>query len=278
MAPEQARALADKFDRTGSLGPILEPTGAKRAIVRIEAGLRGWMQLMGRANELRLWKKTAPGGPGRRFRLLQYYRSPFARGPIEPRFPLPGIEPSGGQRYAYLDDRRALESPPVPTVDIDDNRHTQLHFLDHGNAVHDALVSEWSRIGKAVPICLRVHLPTGHPLATDAHSGTYLVAILTWVPGNIYFDELDRSAALTGLQELQDPGRTETVPRRHPADGGGTSRRPALARQPAHASLRCNGSAFTRGAVVTHGTVSSRGAMHAMESAGSRERSTTSES
>ena len=201
--PEQARALADKFDRTGSLGPILEPTGAKRAIVRIEAGLRGWMQLMGRANELRLWKKTAPGGPGRRFRLLQYYRSPFARGPIEPRFPLPGIEPSGGQRYAYLDDRRALESPPVPTVDIDDNRHTQLHFLDHGNAVHDALVSEWSRIGKAVPICLRVHLPTGHPLATDAHSGTYLVAILTWVPGNIYFDELDRSAALTGLQELR---------------------------------------------------------------------------
>ena len=199
--PEQARALADRFDQAGSLNPVLEPTRAKRAIVRIESGLRSWMRLMGRSNELRLWGMTAPDGSGLHFRLLHYYRSPFSHGPIEPRFALPGIEPSWGQRYAYLDDRRALKSPPVSTVNIDNNPHTQLHFLDHGNAVHDALVTEWSRIGKAAPICLSVQLPTGHPLATDAYSGTYLVAILTWIPGNLYFDELDRSVPLTGLRK-----------------------------------------------------------------------------
>lgn len=206
--PEQARSLADTFDRTGNLGPMLEPSRAKRAIVRIEAGLRGWMRLMGRADALRLWKMPDPDEPGRHIRLLHYYRSPYTRGPIEPRFSLPGIEPSEGQRYAYLDDRRAIGSPPVATVDIDDNPHTPLHFLDHGNAVHEALVSEWTRIGKAVPAaCLEIQLPGGHPLATDQHKGTYLVAVLTWVPGALHMDELDRSGALARLQE--SPTRLE---------------------------------------------------------------------
>lgn len=198
---ERARTLAERFDRTGALGPLLEQSAARRAIVRIETGLRGWMRLIGRANGLRLWKGKDPDEPTRTFRMLHYYRSPYATGPAEPRFPLPGLDPRDGQRYAYLDSRRSLESPPIPTVYLNENSATPLNFLDHGDPLHDALVTEWSKIGKAAPSSLKVRLPEGHPLATDAGRGTYLVAVLGWVPGDRHFADLDRSHILALLQE-----------------------------------------------------------------------------
>jgi ATP-dependent helicase HepA len=200
---DQARALADYFDRVGALGPMLETSRAQRAIIRIETGLRGWMRLIGRADGLRLWKGEDPDEPNRRFRLLHYYRPRFSQGRIEPRFPLPGLDPHDGQRYAYLDDRRALESPPVPTVFVDDNPATPLNFLDHGDPVHDALVSEWRKIGKAAPTCLKVRVPEGHDLANDAGRGAYLAAILTWVPGQLHLGELDRADILARFQEAR---------------------------------------------------------------------------
>jgi ATP-dependent helicase HepA len=198
---EQARALAEKFDRKGSVGPMLEHSRARRAIVRVEAGLRGWIRLMGRANALRLWRGTDAERPDRHFRLLHYYRAPFSRGPIEPRFPLPDIEPSEGQRYAYLDDRRSLETPPVEAVNIDGNAYAPLRFLDHGNSVHEALITEWSKIGKSVPTSLKLRFPEGHLLARDAYKGTYLVSIQTWLPSALYMADFDRSVVLAGLQE-----------------------------------------------------------------------------
>jgi ATP-dependent helicase HepA len=195
-----ARTLAEQFDRTGALGPLLEQSTARRAIVRIETGLRGWMRLIGRANGLRLWKGKDPDEPARTFRMLHYYRSPYATGPAEPRFPLPGLDPRDGQRYAYLDSRRSLESPPIATVYLDENSSTPLNFLDHGDPLHDALVSEWSKIGKIAPSCLKVRLPEGHALATESGRGCYLVAILGWVPGERHFAELDRSHIVALLQ------------------------------------------------------------------------------
>lgn len=200
---EQARALADYFDRVGSLGPMLQNSSAKRAIVRIETGLRGWMRLIGRADGLRLWKGHDSDAPDRRFHLLHYFRSRFSQGRIEPRFSLPGLDPHDGQRYAYLDDRRALESPPVPTVFVDANPSTPLNFLDHGDAVHDALIAEWIKIGKSVPSCLKVRVPEGHDLATDAGRGAYLVAILSWVPGQLHLEELDRTDILARMQDAR---------------------------------------------------------------------------
>ncbi len=200
---EHARALAERFDEAGALGPLLERSTAKRAIVRIETGLRGWMRLIGRADGLRLWKGKDPDEPARTFRLLHYYRSPFAVGPIEPRFALPGLDPRDGQRHAYLDSRQALESPPLPTVFLHENPATPLNFLDHGDPVHDTMVNEWMRIGKAVPSCLKIRLPAGHPLASDVGRGTYLVAILNWVPGDRHFTDLDRSPIIQQLQEAR---------------------------------------------------------------------------
>lgn len=200
---ERSRTLADQFDRTGALGPMLERSNARRAIVRIETGLRGWMRLIGRANGLRLWKGKDPDEPARTFRMLHYYRSPYATGPAEPRFPLPGLDPRDGQRYAYLDSRRALESPPIPTVYLDENPATPLNFLDHGDPLHDALVTEWAKIGKAAPACQKVRLPEGHPLATDIGRGTYLVAILCWIPGDRHFLDLDRSHVVGLLQQAR---------------------------------------------------------------------------
>lgn len=197
---EHSRALAELFDRAGALGPLLERSSAQRAIVRIETGLRGWMRLIGRANGLRLWKGKDPEEPTRTFRLLHYYRSPYATGPTNPRFSLPGLDPHDGQRYAYLDSRKTLESPPIPTVCLHENPTTPLNFLDHGDPVHEALVVEWSKIGKAVPSCLKVRLPEGHALANDAGRGSYLVAVLNWVPGERHLDDLDRAHVLELLQ------------------------------------------------------------------------------
>ena len=198
---EQARALADYFDRVGTLGPMLERSDSRRAIVRIESALRGWMRLIGRADGLRLWKGQDAKKSSRNFRLLHYFRPRYSIGPIEPRFFLPGLDPSDGQRYAYLDDRRALESPPVTTVHIDNNPATPLNFLDHGDPVHDALVREWVKIGKATPACLKVRFPGGHLLANEAGRGVYAIALLSWVPGDLHLSELDRSHILRRLQE-----------------------------------------------------------------------------
>jgi ATP-dependent helicase HepA len=150
-----------------------------------------------------MWSKSDPEEPNRRFRLLHYYRSPYAIGRIEPRFALPGLDPADGKRYAYLDERRWLESPPVPTVALDEDPAAQLHFLDHGNALHEALVSEWSKIGRAVPTRLRVKMPEGHLLANEAGRGTYMVAILSWVPGLLHLGELDRSHVITAMQDAR---------------------------------------------------------------------------
>ncbi|WP_287201296.1 SNF2-related protein [Mesorhizobium sp.] len=199
---EQARALADCLDRVGALEPALERSDARRAIVRMEAALRGWIRLMGRSDGLRLWKGEDRNDPGRRFRLLHYFRPRLSMGgPIEPRFYLPGLDPSDGQRYAYLDNRRSLQSPPVVTVSIDDNPATPLNFLDHGDPLHETLLREWAKIGKAAPACIKIRMPPGHPLANVAGRGAYLVAVLTWVPGDLHISELDRTHILRRLQE-----------------------------------------------------------------------------
>ena len=156
---------------------------------------------MVRANGLRIWRGKDPDEPARTFRLLHYYRSPYATGPAEPRFPLPGLDPRDGQRYAYLDSRKNLESPPIPTVYLDENPATPLNFLDHGDPLHDALVSEWSKIGKAAPSCLKVRLPNGHALSNEAGRGSYLIAILGWVPGERHFADLDRGQIVELVQE-----------------------------------------------------------------------------
>jgi ATP-dependent helicase HepA len=200
---QQARELAARFDQAGALGPVIQSSSARRAIVRMEVALRGWMRLMVRANALRIWSKSDPEEPNRKFRLLHYYRSPYAIGRIEPRFALPGLDPADGKRYAYLDERRWLESPPIPTVALDEDPAAQLHFLDHGNPVHETLVSEWTKIGKAVPACLRVKVPEGHALANEAGRGTYIVAILSWVPGLLHLGELDRSHVMSTMQDAR---------------------------------------------------------------------------
>lgn len=202
---DQARTLATHFDERGSLGPMIESSRAKRAIVRIEGGLRGWMRLMQRSDALRLWKKQEGDGADQAFRLLHYFKPRYG-GTVEPRFLLPGIDPHEGQRYAYLDDRRMLETPPTDVVDVDDNPYTPLEFLDHGNALHDALVDAWERIGKELPTRFQVTVPTGHALADGVGSGHYLVFVAHWIPGDLHFQDLDRAPVLAGVSEV----RTET--------------------------------------------------------------------
>jgi ATP-dependent helicase HepA len=202
---DQARQFAAYFDERGNLGPVIETSRAKRAIVRTESALRGWMRLMQRSDALRLWKKQEGDGSEQAFRLLHYFKPRYG-GAVEPRFLLPGIDPHEGQRYAYLDDRRMLETPPTDVVDVDDNPYTPLEFLDHGNALHDALVAAWEKIGKELPSRFQVNLPAGHHLAEGAGSGHYLLFIAHWIPGDLHFQDLDRDPILKGVSGV----RTDT--------------------------------------------------------------------
>ncbi|UWQ81462.1 DEAD/DEAH box helicase family protein (plasmid) [Leisingera sp. S132] len=208
--PDGAREVADYYDQRGSLGPLLQHSNAKRAIVRSEVGLRSWMRLMGRANELRLWKRQDPQAKSKPYRLLHYYRSQYTTGPIEPRFLLPSLDPREGQRYAYIDGRRELESPPLPTVSLDENPATPLNFLDHGNSLHEALLDEWAKIVRQGPSHLRVNLPDGHALANNENRGTYLVVVLSCVPGDQYFSDLERDRLIKSLQSART--RSEQKP------------------------------------------------------------------
>jgi ATP-dependent helicase HepA len=198
--PQKTRAFAEHYDQVGVLGPVLEPSEARRAIVRSESALRNWMRLIEKADGLRLSSGEDKDKPSRKFRLLHYYRSRYLNAPIEPRFFLPGIEYGAGQRYAYLDRRRLLESPPAPTVHVDGDPARPLNFLDHGDAVHETLAAEWAKLGKAVPNCLEVLFPEGHPLKGVAGQGVYLLAILNWVPGDLHLPEFDRSHILQQLE------------------------------------------------------------------------------
>jgi ATP-dependent helicase HepA len=199
----QTRVLADYFDEFGTVGPVLERSDSRKAFVRNEVALRGWMRLLKRANGLRLWKGEDRLDSSRKFRLLHYFRPAFSSAPIEPRFALPNLDPDDGQRYAYLDSRRALELPPVITVNVDSNPATPLNFLDHGDPVHDALVREWKKIGTRTPRHLEVRFPDGHCLANDTERGIYLIRVYSWIPGDIYFADLDRLPLLKRLEEAR---------------------------------------------------------------------------
>ncbi|MGH6650789.1 MAG: SNF2-related protein [Sphingopyxis sp.] len=203
---ERARSLAARYDKVGCLGPMIERTQAKRAIVRVEAGLRGWMRLIQRSDGLRLWKKRESSEQEGSFRLLHYFRPPYSTGPIEPRFLLPGLDPQAGERYAYLDQRRDLETPPVAIVDIDNDPATPLHFLDHGNAVHDTLLEAWQEIGNASPRRLKISFPPGHPLAVPEAAGVYQLLVMQWVPGDLHIAEFDPQPVYARLAEA----RTDT--------------------------------------------------------------------
>lgn len=198
-----ARKLAAYYEQSGVIEPVIGRTRSRRAVLRSEAGLRGWMRLMNRADQIRLWGKRDPDDPDFTFRLMHYPRPAFAAAVPDPRFLLPGLEPKEAQRYAYLDSRHCLQWPPVETVNLPENSNTPLEFLDHGNPVHEGLLANWSSIGKLAPSCQHVSFPPGHPLAAPEAAGAYLVAVATWVAGRDHFQDFDAGPLIARVAETQ---------------------------------------------------------------------------
>lgn len=201
---ERARALFRHIEEVGAIEPMIGRTRSRRAVLRWEAGLRGWMMLMGRADEFRVGGKK-PDDRDHGCRLLHYWRSGIPGSPPKIRFLLPDLDPQSGQRYAYLDARHALRSPPVQWVELPENAKTPLNFLDHGNPVHEALIAGWEGLGKQAPSVLRVVFSAGHPMAAADAKGVYLLALRSWIAGRDHLDKPDHDRLVGKIQE----GRTE---------------------------------------------------------------------
>lgn len=200
---QRARRLSSHLDEAGIVEPLIGRSDSRRFILRAEAGVRGWMRLMARADQIRFWSKRDPEDPGFRFHLIHYPRPEWATRMPDPRFSLPGIDPYDGQRYAYIDSRRALHSPPVRKVSLPENDKTQLAFLDHGDPVHEALVAGWAALGRKTAACQWVKYPPGHLLAEESAKGAYLVTIVSWIPGRDHLQDDDESALLARAGETR---------------------------------------------------------------------------
>jgi ATP-dependent helicase HepA len=200
---ERARQLSSHLDEAGIVEPLIGRSASRRFILRAEAGLKGWMRLMARADQIRFWSKRDPEDPDFRFHLIHYPRPDWATKMPDPRFALPGLDPYDGQRYAYIDSRRALHSPPVRKVALPENDKTQLAFLDHGDPVHEALVAGWTALGRKTAACQWVKYPPGHILAEERAKGAYLITIVSWVPGRDHLQDFDERALLARAGETR---------------------------------------------------------------------------
>lgn len=200
---KRARQLSSYLDESGVVEPLIGRSDSRRFILRAEAGLRGWMRLMARAEHIRFWSKRDPEDPNFRFHLIHYPRPDWAAKMPDPRFPLPGLDPYDGQRYAYIDSRRALHSPPVRMVSLPENDKTQLAFFDHGDPVHEALLAGWIAEGRKTATCQWVKYPPGHLLSGESAKGAYLITVLSWVPGREHLQDYDERELLARAGETR---------------------------------------------------------------------------
>jgi hypothetical protein len=101
-------------------------------------------------------------GPALAFKTIWYKSDPNAGGliisDIDSRHP--------GHRQAFIAKRTALDCPPNCYVEQSGARPRRLHFLDHGNSLHDQIVLALSRleIVAGLKTEFAVEYPAGHPM------------------------------------------------------------------------------------------------------------------
>jgi superfamily II DNA or RNA helicase len=137
---------------------------------------------------------------GQKFRTVWYKQKP-----INDELSIADLDPrSPSQREAFITRRSDLQCPPRPSVSEGDGRPRKLHFLDHGDSLHDGLLK--SLAGLAPPTDLTSEFVVGY---APGH------AILEWEGKSILLSWRRVDVTLSFVQDLSkefDPDATLSKP------------------------------------------------------------------
>ncbi|WP_310621261.1 SNF2-related protein [Flexibacterium corallicola] len=183
-APELAKSYWDSWVAGTIPGPTMSkprksfttPTEAS------EEAMGHWLDLMGRSHDFQIGRRQEKTERGAHFSTLWYAEGGDRR--AKPLFPLPDMATGRfrDDHKPFFHKRSYLSAPAIRTVATDEGEASErpLHFLDHGNRLHDALVNGYLNRGReifgggSVPQVV-VRAPEGHPAI--ANDGTVLVSV-----------------------------------------------------------------------------------------------------
>lgn len=188
LSPYSAAAAQTAYEVWEKL-PLPEPVLGRDAspnrptYVRCEDALRGWTEAISKCHFFHVAKKQDLRRPELSFSTIWYAESPEAA-PIRLSY-LQGRRAMDGH-VPFLYRRRDIPSPPVNYVYTDEGEKggRLLRFLDHGDALHEALAEEsrralYSKLGTSGDISsVVVQFQDGHPAL--ALQGQQVLVSATW--------------------------------------------------------------------------------------------------
>ncbi|KPL69298.1 hypothetical protein SZ64_15005 [Erythrobacter sp. SG61-1L] len=168
FSPARAQACYDWLQETPLPEPVLRISDDATFTARSEQGLRGFLDLLHRANVFDISMRREKEGEGFRFSTLWY-----GEDRNDPAIPI-SVIPKGGWmagHIPFLWRRRHLARPPRNTVHYDegDLGGRLLRFLDHGEVVHEEIVQGGVDLARRIcnrcqDECLTVQFDPAHPV------------------------------------------------------------------------------------------------------------------
>lgn len=168
FSPARAQASYDSLQETPLPEPVLRISDNATFTARSEQGLKGFLELLHRANVFDISVRRERENEGLKFSTLWY-----GGNPREPTIPI-SVIPRGGWmagHIPFLWRRRHLARPPRNTVHYDegDVGGRLLRFLDHGEVVHEEIIQGGLDLarrtcGRSQDECLTVQFDPAHPV------------------------------------------------------------------------------------------------------------------
>lgn len=187
------RESAEEFWENWVSKPATEPamrSRRKKAPTPIDAAedaLSCWLDVIEKSQDFQIGRRSDKMHEGRSFGTLWYGAGPGNAPRVA--FPLPQMATDRfmSDHKPFLKRRVELSSPPVRTVMTDESESSErpLHFLDHGDPLHDALVRGYLSRGKEAFSGKKtreaaIRVPAGHP--AEELSGPVLISTIMLDP------------------------------------------------------------------------------------------------
>ena len=197
---KHAKQLRDWIEEIPPLKGALRESHPVTGPLAWDRAVEGWVWMLRKAGEydIRLSKRETDSRAGRFSTLWYSYGSPLPWNQgTEVRSQVhleassgvdnPQLQRSAGNALAFFTRRRDIEQPPRREVHITigSSRYRRpLHFLNHGDPLHEDLVSGWLDMADKVPERIALELPGDHEAISVGGSGLYVVRVTVVDPAN----------------------------------------------------------------------------------------------